>query len=86
LAYQKLGSLVSFDDPSFIQVGIHNSIPYPEYVTYQVAANYSNGPATLTLRLVKVRGQLRVWGLHIDSSAFLPEALPEQPKPQVSTS
>lgn len=86
LAYQKLGALVSFEDPIFVQVGIHPSIPYPEYVTYQVAANYSAGPATLSLRLVKVRGQLRVWALHIDSSAFLPEAPPEQPKPEISTS
>jgi hypothetical protein len=83
--YSKLGELQSFEPVAFRQVGANTKVPYREVVTYQVSAKFAAGPANITLQLVRPRsGEIRVWYLHINSLAFLPEVTGgESPKSRV---
>jgi hypothetical protein len=84
LAYRQLGALQSHDPPLFLQVGAHTKIPYSALVTYQVPARFDGGEALLTIQLVPTESEgLKVWHIHIESDAFLPQLESPADTPEV---
>ena len=70
--YKRLGELVDYSEPQFIQVGTSTSFPYSSYILYGVEAKYTNGTAYLNWTLANLgNDQLKVWSLKINSDVFI---------------
>lgn len=82
LAFSRLGALRSWSKPELVWSGVSTTVPRGRGIVYQVNGEFEAGPATLTLTLVRASdGSLQLWGLNINSDAFLPEL----PSPEETT-
>lgn len=80
-AYKRLGELIRYNDPQFVQVGASTEIPYKSYVRYKIAAEYENGTAWLNWVLVTNKNdRMLIWRLDIDSEVFI---VPLEPSDEV---
>ena len=68
---RSLGNLVSIDTPQFVNLTVHTNTPTS--ITYQVSAKFEKGDAVITImvQLQEKSGDLRIWGFHINSDAFM---------------
>lgn len=82
-AYSQLGALRSYDTPQFQKISANTNIPYSSMIDYGVHAYFENGAATLSFQLVPTKdGAIKIWGLYINSEAFLPKVEPPTPTPR----
>ncbi len=71
--FSKLGSLKSIEEPQFVNVTSSATVANGKQTiaTYTILANYENGVANITMRLLEVEDGFQIYQFHINSNALI---------------
>lgn len=71
--FSKLGSLKNIEEPQFVNVTSSATLANGQQTiaTYTILANYENGVANITMRLLEVKDGFQIYQFHINSNALM---------------